>query len=1374
MVLKNDWRVWIVLILGLLTSVLVIFFVKNEIDKNNLAEFEFESNNISNKIKSRLHANTLLLKSGTAYLSTSDEVDIKEWQNYIKNINIEKELPGTLSVGYSIILTKENLAQHALFFDKLGITKPISLPNPNDDTLSSIIMLEPFNKNSSKVLGYDMMTEPIRKKAMERARDLNTPSLSGKVRLVQEPDIHTQAGCLIYVPLYKKNLPINTVEQRRTAIKGWVYSPFRMNDLVSNILNMEFKNNYTQTLHLTIYDGLECTDKSLMYSSFNRSDPKSLWDNQYVLKNNIDFYGHQWTLLFEQKKDNLIVAYFSAWIVAIMGSIISILLMLLTSSLLGTKQKARNIADELTKELKHNEKLLKESQQIANLGSYTYSINTGTWTNSDILDGILGMNKSTNLNMLDWLDFIHQDDRKEIESYLNKVINEKIFFNKVYRIIKLNTQEECWVHGLGKLEFDNMNNPIKLIGTIRDITEQKNAEKRLILHRKKYQSLFVNSPLGIYKATKDGYITEANPALLEMLEFDSLKELQIRSLSKKEYSQEFAVSRTLFSQMISLDGHVKGLEGTWKTKNGKIIHIRVNARVTRDLNTKDIFYEGTIEDITDKKQAEKEIHDITNRLQLATQAAKIGIWDNDLITKTSIWDQTMFRLFGYKNNEKLNPDTVWHKAITLKERERIHKEILLALDGKNEYNIEFSITWPDNSVHLLKGFGKVTYDENGKPLRMVGVNIDITEQRLAEKIIKKQHIELEEKVAERTLELTISEKKLTQSLKQITDYKFALDESSIVAVTDNKGVITYVNTLFCKISKYKKEELLGNTHSLVNSGYHSADVFVDLWKTISAGKVWRGELKNKAKDGTFYWVDSTIVPFMNENGKPYQFIAIRFDITYKKQAEKALLKAKEDAVSANQAKSEFLANMSHEIRTPMNSVIGFSELLSRSIKNEKQLSQVKSIQSSGKTLLKIIDDILDLSKIEANKVEINTSPIQLHSLMAEIENMFIFKADEKDLHFLIEYESPIPQIVYIDEIRVRQVLFNLIGNAIKFTDKGSVIVTVDTCWKYDKIDLIFRIKDSGIGIPVDQQKAIFDPFTQQKNQSAKYGGTGLGLSITKKLIEKMNGHIELESEVGNGSNFTVVLPNIKVSKKEDAPVEEPFKYHQTEFEKGTILVADDNIENRKLIKALLDEFPLKIYEAINGEEAVSIAKKIVPNLILMDLRMPIMDGYEATEILKTNQTTLSIPIIAVSASSSKVIHSGRTKNIFDEYILKPFDANDLVEKMKKYISFKHVENINHSEVKEKLPITKENQIKLIGLVKILESQFIPMCNQALKSQIIDDIANFGEQLRIIALEYEIDYLADYASKICEYSDNFEIDKLTTLMKNFNFIIEHIK
>ncbi len=309
---------------------------------------------------------------------------------------------------------------------------------------------------------------------------------------------------------------------------------------------------------------------------------------------------------------------------------------------------------------------------------------------------------------------------------------------------------------------------------------------------------------------------------------------------------------------------------------------------------------------------------------------------------------------------------------------------------------------------------------------------------------------LELRVHERTLDLkkeivqkTAAQEKLQHSLKELEDLKFALDQHAIVARTDERGIITFANDKFCSVSQYAREELLGQDRRIVNSKYHSEEFFAGLWETIKSGKVWKGEIKNRAKDGSFYWVDSTIVPFLDGLGKPKQFIVIRMDITGLKQIEEELRAAKDLAEGASRAKSEFLANMSHEIRTPMNGIIGMTELALDTQLTIEQREYLNMVKTSGISLLSLINDILDFSKIEAGKLDLDVSDFPLRQSVGETLKALGFRAHQKGLELAWRVAENVPDYLAGDASRVRQVIVNLVGNAVKFTERGEVVVEIE-------------------------------------------------------------------------------------------------------------------------------------------------------------------------------------------------------------------------------------------------------------------------------------------------------------------------------------------
>jgi PAS domain S-box-containing protein len=399
--------------------------------------------------------------------------------------------------------------------------------------------------------------------------------------------------------------------------------------------------------------------------------------------------------------------------------------------------------------------------------------------------------------------------------------------------------------------------------------------------------------------------------------------------------------------------------------------------------------------------------------------------------------------------------------------------------------------------------------------------------------IQKLNEELELKVTERTA-------RLERVNKDISDYQFALDASSIVAVTDEKGTILHVNDNFCKISKYTRDELTGQNHRIVNSGYHTKAFFDDLWNTIASGKIWKGEIKNRAKDGNTYWVDTTIVPFLDKQGKPYKYLAIRSDVTQRQQAEEQILKLNEGLEAKvkertleltqllerekelNEMKSRFVSMASHEFRTPLSAVLSSISLIesyNKEEQEEKRKKHIERIKSSVRNLTDILNDFLSIDKLEQGKVEIFIETFNLYEFTRDIieeVNGMLKQGQQIILTHLGEKE------IIQDKKILRNVLLNLLSNAIKYSQADKTIhLTIEI-----KNNLVsIKVKDEGIGIPQDEQKNLFGKFYRAMNVT-NIQGTGLGLNIVKRYLELLDGTISFISEPGNGTTFTIEFPKI--------------------------------------------------------------------------------------------------------------------------------------------------------------------------------------------------------------------------------------------------------
>jgi signal transduction histidine kinase/FixJ family two-component response regulator len=492
-----------------------------------------------------------------------------------------------------------------------------------------------------------------------------------------------------------------------------------------------------------------------------------------------------------------------------------------------------------------------------------------------------------------------------------------------------------------------------------------------------------------------------------------------------------------------------------------------------------------------------------------------------------------------------------------------------------------------------------------------------------------------------------------------------------------------------------------------------------------------------------------------------------------------LQKAKQFAEDANKMKSEFLANMSHEIRTPLNAIVGFSSILKEKVEDNQEFTEyLDNIIQSSKVLLNLINDILDLSKVEAGRMVIDLRPVNLINLINEIQAVFLMKTTEKGIAINIEMAKNIPESIVTDEKFLRQILFNLIGNAVKFTDAGTVDIVVDIIPKAEidsKIDISFTIKDSGIGIPAAQLINIFAPFTQVAHKvSNKYEGTGLGLSITRRLTELLGGTISAVSELGKGSVFVVSLFNIEkgeLNTVKNVTLGEDY-LKNIRFKNPCLLMVEDVLSNRQIIKAYLEKYNISIIEAENGEECIIAARKKRPDIILMDMQMPVMDGYTAINILKADSKLKNIPIIALTASGMKQ-EKDKLGSIADEYLLKPILKNDLVKLLGKFLPYETL-----PEDKKQQKPNADISTPLVNLEKLPDeiknhfvSHFVPTIIKLQKTLNVDNLIEFEKELEEYTTKHNLIGMQDYCNRLKENISTFNVDKILYSLKQLMLYID---
>lgn len=482
------------------------------------------------------------------------------------------------------------------------------------------------------------------------------------------------------------------------------------------------------------------------------------------------------------------------------------------------------------------------------------------------------------------------------------------------------------------------------------------------------------------------------------------------------------------------------------------------------------------------------------------------------------------------------------------------------------------------------------------------------------------------------------------------------------------------------------------------------------------------------------------------------------------------------AMDSNRIKSEFLANMSHEIRTPLNAVIGFTELLSRTLQDRQQLSYLQAIKAGGQSLLTLINDVLDLSKIEAGKMDLQYEPVALRDLLEEVIRIFGAKAAEKKIALLLDIDPQLPESLILDEIRLRQILFNLLGNALKFTEQGHVKISASSMPNEaddSKVDMMISVEDTGIGIPKHALKSIFEAFTQQEKQdNKKYGGTGLGLSISRKLVSMMNGTLDVESQFGEGAIFKLYFTGVSISASEAKSRIKNSDVEKIRFEPAKLLIVDDIEVNRELIKEIFSQQPFEIFQAENGLEAVQLASQNPPDLIITDIRMPVMDGFQELKALRENPQTAQIPVVALTASVMEHEIYQLQDSGFNGYLRKPAKLENIYQALMGFLPYRQMpiepEPDSHSEP------TGEDCSRVGELLVHLETELSEIYKIVCKNQKMHLLEKFSNTLLRLSEAYPVNGLKAYAQDFSERLDSFDSDRIEQGLQKYVHLLAELE
>lgn len=801
-----------------------------------------------------------------------------------------------------------------------------------------------------------------------------------------------------------------------------------------------------------------------------------------------------------------------------------------------------------------------------------------------------------------------------------------------------------------------------ITATVRDITQSKKIEAELEKQKSFFEAIFNDIPDATVVANGDREIILCNPALTNVFGYQPEDVLGSKTVVLYESPEEFErQGRLRFN--LSAKEKLLPYVVNYKRKNGDTFPGETVGSAIKDHQGNILGFIGVMRDITKRIQAEEKLE----RLSRAVWQSPVSIVITNVKGVIEYVNPKFTEVTGYSYDEAVgNSPQILNSEFQSKE---FYKELWSTILSGKEWNGEIlnkkkndELFWEAMSISPI-------VNERDEITSFVAVKEDITERKRAEEELILHRNHLEELVTERAEELRKSEASLTEAQYIAHMGNWELDIDS--------GKLSWSDEVY-RIFGFKPQEFAATYEIFLNS-VHPDDqemLITAVNKALEEAESYGVEHRILLPDGTERVVHEVGKVLFNESGKADTMLGTVLDITEHKRTEKVLHRAKELAEAANVAKSLFLANMSHELRTPLNAILGFSDIIdgSPNLTTEQQ-ENIGIIRSSGEHLLSLISEVLDMSKIESGRTTIDKSNFEIVEMLDRLESMFKLQAENKGLYLNFECRPEVPQFICTDEIKLRQILINLISNALKHTETGGVSIRVNAesvtgVAHASNIRLVFDVEDTGHGIPQNEQDIIFDAFVQAQTNNKAHEGTGLGLAISKQYVLLMGGKITVSSQIGTGTTFSFGLPVEIAAVADVVELQQPRRVIALEAGQPVyrILIADNVSSNRQLLIQILVPLGFEVREAINGLEAIEICKEWKPQLIFMDLRMPEMDGEEATKQIKATAKDQVPIVIGVTASTLEEDRSTILSAGSDDALCKPFRDAEIFNLLHKHLS----------------------------------------------------------------------------------------------------------
>lgn len=853
---------------------------------------------------------------------------------------------------------------------------------------------------------------------------------------------------------------------------------------------------------------------------------------------------------------------------------------------------------------------------------------------------------------------LHPDDVAKTSAAISDAIATRATFDLEYRL-KGKQGDYRWYRGRGRAYYNQQQEFVEMAGSISDIHHHKLLDLEVHEANERFDLATKGASVGIF----DWYDVEADQAFvsdrfLQLLGIDRSKDIQsFQDFSNHVHPDDLADLVAHIEQ--ALAGEVK-FDTQYRVYHASLGYrwLRATGTVRAASDNSPLRMVGSVEDIDERKRLENQLSQSNTRYDLAVRGLSIGIWQWNIVTGQLYCSPRLKQILGLAEEAEVVFDD-FAPLLHPEDQEPTFAVLNQHLNQQGKYDVEYRLRHSAGHYVWIKAMGQALWNDAGEPETMVGSLEDITLSKAAQ-------LEREELIAE---------------LAKSNEFNNTILNSSthLLIATDKNGLVTQFNAASESVLGYRAEEVEGKQtpalwHDESEVVARAKALSLELQQPVSPGfevfviNAQRfGQDSNEwtfiRKDGSRFPVNLTVTCIRGDQGEITGYLGVIEDITERRQKDLELQRAREKAEVANIAKSRFLASMSHEIRTPMNGILGTLQLLDDELKQPSSKKLLKNALTSSYTLLTIVNDILDFSKIEANMLSLEKIEFSCRQLLDEVSSSVIFSAKQKGVDFVKEIADDLNDVWLGDPVRVKQVLTNLVSNAVKFTHQGKVTVAIYSEVNQGELEFVIVVKDTGIGMEQNAIDSLFERFTQADSSTTrKYGGTGLGMAISKNLVELMGGRIEVSSKIDLGTEFKVVLPLTPGQAKEYVPP--VVEYSVPDLSGKKILVAEDNMVNQTIIKSILAKTKVELQIAENGLVVIEKFKAFDPDLILMDIQMPELDGIEACKIIRAEDK--QVPIVALTANVMNEDVQTYLATGFNEHLAKPLQVDLFYQRLRDY------------------------------------------------------------------------------------------------------------